>query len=943
MSETHENIDSCNDLRQSLEERELTERAFLDALGQPALLISAEGTVIMANNRGAAMIGRRTDEVIGMRVHDLMPADIAAQWQETIKKVTSFRQPSQLDYVRKAREISAHFRPIAAKSGEVAFVAVFETDVTEQKRTERELFESKQMLQMVLDNIPQRVFWKDRNCRYLGCNRSFLADAGLGDVCDIVGRNDLDLAWRELAGRYQADDRQVMEVDEARINYEEPLENADGSLSWVRTSKVPLHDREGNVIGVLGTYEDITERKNADEALQRSEEEFRAMFELSRVGLAQADPSTGRFIRVNRKFCEITGYPEDELLGLTFVDITHPEDRTRDMAGFNRVLSGERDTWEIEKRYVRKDGKVVFVNVNGILLRDHGKPYRSVTLIQDMTKRKEDEEILRRGREQLQAIIDAVPSLISYVDRNLHYRWHNRAYYEWFQLSADAIADRHMRDVLGEDAFQRILPRVLKGLSGETVQFDDCLPFRAGGERWVHGVYVPHRDRSGDVDGIVIFVSDITARKRNEDELRKAVERFDLLSRTARRLLESESPQDAIHGLCTEVLSYLDCDVFFNFLVDKNKGRLRLNACAGVPDETSRKVGWLDYGEAVCGCVARDGKGIVCENVHSSSDHRNDFVKSLRIKAYACFPLFAHGTVAGTISFGNRSRDAFREDEQTLMKSFADLVSIAMERMRTRETLEALVHERTAALETEFVDRMHAQVALRQSEERYRNLAAHLQSLREDERARIAREVHDELGQVLAGMNFDVSTLAAKYHDHKPVIERTESISRQIVAALQTVKRICTELRPSILDHFGISEAIKWQAEEFQKRSGIACTVSVKPDVIVLDGDLSTVVFRIFQEALTNIARHAEASEIVVVFKQESGTVVLNVTDNGRGIEEEHISGSSPTFGLMGIRERAEHAGGQVVIKRNRGGGTTVLLRIPLKDRSPGNSVSSRE
>ncbi|HSB52438.1 MAG TPA: PAS domain-containing protein, partial [Dissulfurispiraceae bacterium] len=193
MSEVHENIVSSTHLRQSVEERELMERAFLDALGQPALLISPDGTVIVANNQRAATVGRRSAEIIGMRVYDLMPPDLSAQWKEAVTKVIASRQPSQLDYTRNKREVSAHFRPIAGKSGEVAFVAVCESDVTEQKRTERELFGSRQMLQMVLDNIPQRVFWKDRDCRYLGCNRSFLADAGLGDPCDIVGRDDLDL------------------------------------------------------------------------------------------------------------------------------------------------------------------------------------------------------------------------------------------------------------------------------------------------------------------------------------------------------------------------------------------------------------------------------------------------------------------------------------------------------------------------------------------------------------------------------------------------------------------------------------------------------------------------------------------------------------------------------------------------------------------------------
>jgi diguanylate cyclase (GGDEF)-like protein/PAS domain S-box-containing protein len=141
-------------------------------------------------------------------------------------------------------------------------------DITERKRTEEELYRSRQMLQTILDTIPQRVFWKDRNCIYLGCNRILAIDAGLNNPAEIIGKSDFDLAWRETAEVYRADDKLVMEQGSAKLGFEETQDRPDGGRVWLRTSKLPLWDREGKVIGVLGTYEDITERKVAEERVQ---------------------------------------------------------------------------------------------------------------------------------------------------------------------------------------------------------------------------------------------------------------------------------------------------------------------------------------------------------------------------------------------------------------------------------------------------------------------------------------------------------------------------------------------------------------------------------------------------------------------------------------------------------------------------------------------------
>ncbi|MEW6002846.1 MAG: histidine kinase, partial [Nitrospirota bacterium] len=225
-----------------------------------------------------------------------------------------------------------------------------------------------------------------------------------------------------------------------------------------------------------------------------------------------------------------------------------------------------------------------------------------------------------------------------------------------------------------------------------------------------------------------------------------------------------------------------------------------------------------------------------------------------------------------------------------------------------------------------------AREELKKSYEQLRNLSEHLQSAREEERTHIAREIHDELGQALTALKMEVSTLATKlYPNHKPLIQKTELILRHFDETIQSVKKICSELRPSVLDHFGIVEAIRWQAREFQERSGIKCDVLIEPEEITLDENLSTVIFRIFQETLTNVIRHAKATQVEASLKKKDGEIMLEVKDNGKGITEKKISGAPKSFGLIGIKERIHHFGGSLEIKGIRKKGTTLTVSIPLK------------
>ena len=226
-----------------------------------------------------------------------------------------------------------------------------------------------------------------------------------------------------------------------------------------------------------------------------------------------------------------------------------------------------------------------------------------------------------------------------------------------------------------------------------------------------------------------------------------------------------------------------------------------------------------------------------------------------------------------------------------------------------------------------------AEEQLRESHERLRQLSVYLQTVREEERTRIAREVHDELGQALTGCKLDLSWIASKLpkeKDLKPLLAKTRALAAHIDSTIQMVRRIATELRPGILDHLGLAAALEWQANEFQTRTGIKCDVHASPRDPGLHPDLNTAFFRIFQETLTNIIRHAGATHVTVQLKERDGRIILEVKDNGRGISQEEIS-NPRSMGLLNMRERAGLLGGDFKISPGAGGkGTKVTVSIPI-------------
>ena len=259
---------------------------------------------------------------------------------------------------------------------------------------------------------------------------------------------------------------------------------------------------------------------------------------------------------------------------------------------------------------------------------------------------------------------------------------------------------------------------------------------------------------------------------------------------------------------------------------------------------------------------------------------------------------------------------------------------VVPEVLRSKLSVFIGLHDMNRMLTAELAERSLTEQRLRASEENLRALAAHLQSVREEERIHIAREIHDELGQALTGLKFDINTIAKNQTaGPEALTSMTSGLCQQIDRIINSVRRIASGLRPEVLDEIGLAAAVEWQAREFQRRTGIRCLVEITRGFADPDTERSTALFRIFQELLTNVARHANATRVGVQLT-DTPSLSLKVEDNGRGIQEQEFE-SPRSLGFLGLRERVLAFGGSIEVKGQEGKGTAVSVSIPLPVQQP--------
>ncbi|MFP5213681.1 MAG: PocR ligand-binding domain-containing protein [Acidobacteriota bacterium] len=415
--------------------------------------------------------------------------------------------------------------------------------------------------------------------------------------------------------------------------------------------------------------------------------------------------------------------------------------------------------------------------------------------------------------------------------------------------------------------------------------------------------------------------------ERMARELRDGETRFRLLSETAGRLLSASNPQEIVNELCRKVMDHLDCQAFFNFLVDERAGRLHLNAYAGIPGEEAREIEWLDYGTAVCGCAAQLGERIVVEDIFSTSDIRTDLVKTYGIQAYACHPLMVQGRLIGTLSFGTTTRKHFSPEDLALMKTVADQVAVAMDRMElienlrwSRDELEQRVQERTAELKT-YMAKLEAS---NQALQDFASIASH--DLQEPLRkvASFGCRIRDKCGVALEDEGRDYM---------ERLLNATERMQSLLDSLLQ-YSRISTRSEPfREVDLNRVFREVVSDLEVRLEKTGGSVEAGELP---VINAE-PTQMRQLFQNLIGNgLKFHKEGVRPVVKVRgtlTDAGELRIVVEDNGIGFDEKHLEKVfAPFQRLHGRSSRYEGAGmGLAICKRivERHGGSITANSMP--------------
>jgi signal transduction histidine kinase len=393
-------------------------------------------------------------------------------------------------------------------------------------------------------------------------------------------------------------------------------------------------------------------------------------------------------------------------------------------------------------------------------------------------------------------------------------------------------------------------------------------------------------------------------------DLRERVKELTLLhetSKTITRLLDMDTVLEVAVQSLHQRFGYHSVAILS---LDDGQETLHLRALVGrladlVPRDHSQT---LD--EGLLGWTARHAETVLVNDVETDPRYVSHYPQQIDTQSEICVPIRIGENVMGVLDVQSDQPNAFDDSDVRVLETLAGQIAGAMENARLYQA------ERDA----------HQQV---------HELATYLQSSHEEERTHIAREILDEFGQLMTALQLDLSRLTNELPDDQPgLTEKVSSMSAVIDQSLQVVRRLASQLRPGVLDHFGLAAAVRWQAEAFSEESDITHRLHLHGEMDTLDREVSTALFRILQEALSNVEAHAEATEVRIDLHVDPERAALMVADNGRGIKPEETTGSA-SLGLAGMRQRAEALGGHVDIEGLPEQGTRVTAFIPRRSSSP--------
>jgi PAS domain S-box-containing protein len=625
--------------------------------------------------------------------------------------------------------------------------------------------------------------------------------------------------------------------------------------------------------GAIITSLDITERKRAEEALEESEAMFNKAEMIAHLGTFKLDKPTNK-VKWSRQMHRIFGIKPEEFDGSleTTLNAIHPDDREHAMSVSEAAIRAKKP-YQVEYRVVHPDGTELSVVAKAEAVYDErGELVEVVGTVQDITERKQAEEALQKSEKQFRISVETLldgfaifSAVRNKAGRIVDFR------YEYINKSGCQLNKRTYKEQVGHTLLELLPAHKDTGLLDEYAQ-------------------VVETGKPCTMESVIYEDTFGANRRLSRAFAFKAVKLGDGFAVTWKDVTESKRAEEMLKESEEKFRQFFENEPSYCYMIS-SEGLI------------------LDVNKSACRTLGYKKEELVGKNMKKI--YAPESLRKMRAN-------FAKWKKTGKL----------RDKELVILTKDGKRRTVLFSAAAVRNEAGKMLL--SVSVQKDITESNLAEEEIKNSQLQLRNLAAHLQSVREEERTHIAREMHDELGQALTAMKMDLSWLDNRLpKDQKPLFEKIKSMSKLADNTIQTVKKISTELRPGLLDDLGLLAAIEWQAEEFQTRTGIKCAIITDPEDIILDKDRSTAIFRIFQETLTNVARHAKATKVKVSLKEKAGRIELKVRDNGKGITEEQVS-NPKSFGLIGIKERAYYLDGKVVIKGLQDKGTTLTIRIPL-------------
>ncbi len=655
----------------------------------------------------------------------------------------------------------------------------------------------------------------------------------------------------------------------------------------------------------------VTERT---EALRQSEELHRIAFDLAPAGMAYLGLDD-RFTKVNETLCEITGYTAAELVGMSGAELTLPEDLARDAELLTAFRKGSATKHVNEKRYVRKDGSIRWVAGSTSVVTDaSARPLHSIHVVRDITERKTTMDALRLANTAMESAANAI--FITSRDGVIEYI--NPAFTKISGYDAAAAIGQKaslIRSGEHDEAFYQDLWQTI--LAGEIWRGETINRHRNGQVYVSEQTIAPEKNACGEITHFISVQHNITERKQAEDRVRVSEVRY-------RRLFEAA--HDGVLLIDPATGKITDANPFMTKLLGYSRDQLVGKALF--------EIGLL-----------KD---------EAASQEMFEKLKLERQVRYEDLPLESQEGLHQEVEV---VANVYDEDGHSVIQCNIRDITARRQAEAAQHRLDGLTAS-NEKLEQAIIQRQVTEAALRQSEqhqkqlleqsnemqEQLRQLSREVLQVQEDERKRISRELHDVIAQTLSGINMRLALLQSEAGTStKDLQEKITQTQHLVAQSVDTVHRFARDLRPAMLDDLGLIPALHSHLKDFTQQSGIHVALQAQADVEELDSTGRTVLYRITQEALTNVVRHAKARLVEMKLEKFSGIVSLEIKDDGQGFE---LGGKScgiknNRLGLLGMRERVEMINGTFHIDSKPGGPTTIRVEIPVGAPEPPPSTLS--